>query len=299
MSNQDWDQREYDSDFEQDVYEEEDPNDDWVYTEDWYYVPGPYVGLGPRDYQRDDRLIEEDVNDRLTEDSRLDASNISFGVSDGLVELNGSVHSRFEKRLAQDLAYSVFGVTDVQNNLKFEKEGSQTSRSWQQDTQQHSQPVASSPVTAQDLPNQGQSNFHQSQMMAAPQTGGQSQKEDWQSGQPRHWSESEQSPSAKNTNMPAGQVTSQNQSASTNAASSDQGNTPCGEIHRGMEVLGNQGKYIGLIKEIRDHDFLVNRPMRRDVYVPFDACQQVNGKMVLKFSADDIDNQGWPKPKLL
>lgn len=75
-------------------------------------------GRGPRNYTRSDERIREDVNDRLTDDPHIDASDIEAAVSNREVTLSGMVGSRFEKRHAEDLAESVSGVTHVQNNLR-------------------------------------------------------------------------------------------------------------------------------------------------------------------------------------
>jgi osmotically-inducible protein OsmY len=78
-------------------------------------------GRGPKGYQRSDERILEDVNDRLTEDPHIDASEIDVSVSNREVTLNGTVNSRFEKRHAEDLAESVSGVGHVQNNLRVQQ----------------------------------------------------------------------------------------------------------------------------------------------------------------------------------
>jgi osmotically-inducible protein OsmY len=75
-------------------------------------------GKGPRGYKRSDPRIEEDVNDRLSDDPMLDASNISVTVKDGEVTLDGFVTSRLDKRRAEDLTDDVSGVKHVQNNLR-------------------------------------------------------------------------------------------------------------------------------------------------------------------------------------
>lgn len=75
-------------------------------------------GRGPSDYIRSDERIRDDVNDRLTEDSWVDASAISVAVSDGEVTLGGRVDSKIAKRRAEDLADDVTGVKHVQNNLR-------------------------------------------------------------------------------------------------------------------------------------------------------------------------------------
>ena len=82
---------------------------------------GQHRGRGPKGYQRSDARILEDVNDRLTEDPHLDASEIEVRVENREVTLTGTVNSRFEKRHAEDLAESVSGVTHVQNNLRIQQ----------------------------------------------------------------------------------------------------------------------------------------------------------------------------------
>lgn len=79
---------------------------------------GPFRGHGPRGYTRSDQRIQEDVNDRLTEDDHLDATEITVGVSNGEVTLDGTVGSRGDKRRAEDIAEDVSGVQHVQNNLR-------------------------------------------------------------------------------------------------------------------------------------------------------------------------------------
>jgi osmotically-inducible protein OsmY len=80
-------------------------------------------GRGPRGYQRSDQRILEDVNDRLTEDQHVDASEIDVRVENREVTLSGTVRSRFEKRHAEDVAESVSGVAHVQNNLRVQPGG--------------------------------------------------------------------------------------------------------------------------------------------------------------------------------
>jgi osmotically-inducible protein OsmY len=77
-----------------------------------------HYGKGPRGYTRSDDRIREDVNDRLSDDWRVDASDIDVTVSSAEVTLNGTVNSREEKRRAEDLAEDVSGVRHVQNNLR-------------------------------------------------------------------------------------------------------------------------------------------------------------------------------------
>jgi osmotically-inducible protein OsmY len=84
-------------------------------------IAGQHRGRGPKGYQRSDARIMEDVNDRLTDDPHIDASEIEVSVSNREVTLSGTVNSRFEKRHAEDLAEYVSGVTHVQNNLRIQQ----------------------------------------------------------------------------------------------------------------------------------------------------------------------------------
>lgn len=75
-------------------------------------------GRGPRGYTRSDERIREDVNDRLTDDPYVDASDIDVIVSGGEVTLSGTVDDRRSKHRAEDIAESVSGIRHVQNNLR-------------------------------------------------------------------------------------------------------------------------------------------------------------------------------------
>jgi hypothetical protein len=86
---------------------------------------GEYRGRGPKGYRRSDERMLGDVNDRLTEDPYLDASEIEVTVKEAEVTLTGMVFRREDKRRAEDLAERVSGVTHVQNNLRLHKDGGQ------------------------------------------------------------------------------------------------------------------------------------------------------------------------------
>ena len=75
-------------------------------------------GKGPKGYTRSDDRIRDDLNDRLADDGRLDASDIEVTVSSGEVTLSGTVTSRQDKRYAEDLADAISGVKHVQSNLR-------------------------------------------------------------------------------------------------------------------------------------------------------------------------------------
>jgi hypothetical protein len=173
--------------------------------------------MGPRGYRRSDERIQEDVNDRLTWHGQIDATEIQVDVNDGIVTLSGTVNSRYEKRMAENIAESVWGVSDVQNNLRLER-----------------------------------------------------QSTDWNRG--GWWGEG---------------TGNQDREGMRN------------QIRQGMKVVGRDGTDVGAVKEVRSNDFLVDRSMARDVYIPFDACQMSGGQIRLNVRADEVDDQDWPMPDLV
>jgi hypothetical protein len=79
---------------------------------------GAHRGRGPRGYKRSDDRIREEVCDCLTDDDRLDASNIEVTVKEGEVTLSGTATSREDKRRAESLAERISGVKEVQNSIR-------------------------------------------------------------------------------------------------------------------------------------------------------------------------------------
>jgi hypothetical protein len=90
-------------------------------------VPGPYRGLGPKGYRRSDQRIKEEISDRLREHPEIGASDIRVDVERGEVRLTGVVDSRKTRGLAEEIADSVLGVSDIRNELQI-KEGREESR---------------------------------------------------------------------------------------------------------------------------------------------------------------------------
>ena len=77
------------------------------------------------------------------------------------------------------------------------------------------------------------------------------------------------------------------------------------QVKVGMDVKTIDGQRIGRVKEVRGGEFLVDRPMARDLWVPFDAVlatEDYSGNyrgpvqptdVVLSVSAAHVDRQGW------
>lgn len=192
------------------------------------YGEGRFYGLGPRGYQRSDDRIRDDVNDRLTFDPDVDASDIRIEVHDGEVRLEGEVEERDQKRRAEDLAESVPGVRDVSNHIKVHKR-------------------------------------HDREHWTAAGTTGASM-------------------TGAGYGSSAGIITSNVQN----------------QVRTGMEVCDADGNRLGQVKEMRGSEFLLDRPMARDVYVPFHAVREVRGdRVMLRQRENEIGDQNWESPALM
>lgn len=77
-----------------------------------------YRGRGPKNWRPSDERIRDTVNELLTDHDGIDATDVEVTVENGEVTLEGKVGSRWQKRLADDIAHSVRGVNDVHNRLK-------------------------------------------------------------------------------------------------------------------------------------------------------------------------------------
>lgn len=77
-----------------------------------------YRGMGPKSYTRSDERVLEDVNERLTEDHLLDASDITVRCVAGVITLEGTVAERWMKHRAEDLVDASSGVKQVDNRIQ-------------------------------------------------------------------------------------------------------------------------------------------------------------------------------------
>lgn len=80
-----------------------------------------YRGIGPKNYQRSDGSIKEDVSETLYRSTAVDATDIEVYVNHGTVTLKGFVDSRDQKKMAEYSIEHLAGVKDVFNELRVRK----------------------------------------------------------------------------------------------------------------------------------------------------------------------------------
>jgi osmotically-inducible protein OsmY len=86
----------------------------------WLRRIAEHIGKGPKGYSRTDERIQEEVHERLAF-GYLDASDIEVTVKNGEVVLKGTVHSKADRRIAEDAIEDVVGVKEVDNRLKVKR----------------------------------------------------------------------------------------------------------------------------------------------------------------------------------
>jgi hypothetical protein len=78
------------------------------------------------------------------------------------------------------------------------------------------------------------------------------------------------------------------------------------QVQVGMDVTSIDGERIGKVKEVRGEEILIDRPLARDLWVPFSSVMATEDyssnyrggltepiAVVLNVSAAHIDRQGW------
>lgn len=85
--------------------------------------------VGPKGYRRADERVREDVCERLAMNPYVDVSEVSVDVANGVVTLDGTVQERREKYVIEEIADAVFGVTEVDNRLRVQRQSGAAMRS--------------------------------------------------------------------------------------------------------------------------------------------------------------------------
>jgi len=93
----------------------------WSDDGDWTPENEPgfvsHRGRGPKGYQRSDERLLESICERLTEDPRIDASDIEVEIKDQTATLRGSVPDRRTKYEVEELVEAC-GAREIQNQLR-------------------------------------------------------------------------------------------------------------------------------------------------------------------------------------
>jgi osmotically-inducible protein OsmY len=83
----------------------------------WTSVPSK-ESLSPEEQKQEDRRIEAEVRERLTNHDRLDTSSIQIRVQGGGVALTGTVEDADVRQLAEGALGGITGIKAVYNQLQ-------------------------------------------------------------------------------------------------------------------------------------------------------------------------------------
>lgn len=106
----------------------------------------------------------------------------------------------------------------------------------------------------------------------------------------------ESRPSEERRQPPSGQRTGVQPSPAAAAASASTAQRP--RFREGMDVIDTKGNFIGRIKAVRESDFLVDRSMARDFYIPNSTVKSAENQIVLNVDEDQLESMDLPKPDI-
>ncbi|HZW04177.1 MAG TPA: BON domain-containing protein [Anaerolineaceae bacterium] len=263
--------------------------------------PGPFTGMGPREYRPTDEQIYEQTCERLMRHGQVDARRIQVEVNDGEIRLHGTVSGPADRQMAEDALWSIPGVRDVKNMLRVEGERppqarpafrAHPPRGWKYkveifDTKRALHPAGEPGWTDEH------SELTMLEAGLVPVTGEQEALADspaWtiftqadEAGASLDEREAGFEPGAKTAEVdhtgppPASALT----------------------LTPGIEVVDREGLVLGRVKAVRADDFLLDRPLARDLYVPFSAVRSAEEHVVLTVRAEEVGQQGWEQPDVL
>lgn len=80
---------------------------------------------GPKTFQRADNRLRDDICERLMYRDDIDPSDVTVTVDGGEVTLDGTVPERWMRYVIDDIAESVLGVQEVENNIRVRRPNSE------------------------------------------------------------------------------------------------------------------------------------------------------------------------------
>jgi osmotically-inducible protein OsmY len=84
----------------------------------------------PKGYQRSDERLHEDICERLMNRWDIDAGEVSVQVQGGNVTLEGTVDSRRERHMIEDIVDDCHGVKDIDNRIRVQRAGQNSPQTW-------------------------------------------------------------------------------------------------------------------------------------------------------------------------
>lgn len=241
-----------------------------------------------RKVNKEDEKILEELQRKFMTDQYLKGHDVKIRVKDGEVLLEGVVSSPLLANLAEETASSVAGVVAVHNNI-----GLGVGRPSEAEKVED---FSSDDVHLSEGSNTGDASLHHPTTTrfteVKPQT-----RESVTGGIDSGTiaAESMQTPLASSPGssvMDAGAVDAMKVSGSE--VDEDQ---LAHLLTKGMAVVDREGKKLGTVKEVRTTDFLLNRTLARDYYVPYFSCTFDGKNVVVKILASEIHDQGWAGPQ--
>lgn len=231
-----------------------------------------------------DAMIQQEVKRQLQADQYLRDRNLQVMVKDGIVTLTGTLTSPLQKELAEDIALRVPGAREVQDNLELGI-GQPVGNDLEEN-------VSPGDVIITKTADMGSFNLHQPSATPINEV------------QPR-------SPFEEPGTVESGVVVENTLQPIPMTGESDGVieavhplQVSSGEVEEdmaiiitpGMGVVDVEGNKVGVVKTVQPTNFLINRTLARDIYVPYFACSCDGQQVTLQVHVDQIYDQGWAQP---
>lgn len=236
---------------------------------------------GAENALRSDQEILDEITNRLRDDPYLKEYDIQVAVTQGNVTLNGTIPSPIAENLVIEIVSGVPGVQHIENlimvGVGLDVQAKREAQGFAKDPYSSENPNTVTPganTPSQETPSEvlpfTREALIQDENMGIPMTG-----------------------EGINTTLSGGVET-------THADDLHEGHE--GEmarlLNKGMQVVDVHGDKVGKVKETRSTDFLLGRHFARDIYVPYLACTFDGENVILNVVSEQVDEQGWARPKL-
>lgn len=234
--------------------------------------------------------IRAEIQRRFMAEKYLKDHDIDIAVFNGVVTLTGMVTSPLLVDLAQEIVTAVPGVSHVHNKIELG-----IGRAGEDVTQVD---IAPDDVALSEGSNTGDESLHHPSTTAFTEVRSVTPS-DYTGGVDTGVTADE---AAQYAIPPTGEGSSVMDAGAVDAirmsgAISDEG-VLARMLTEGMAVYDREGNKLGEVKEVRSTDFLLNRTLKQDIYVPYYASKYADRKLTVDVLANEIDDQGWAKPIL-
>lgn len=237
-----------------------------------------------------DDQIRAEIGNRLMAEKYLKEHNIDVAVFNGVVTLNGTVTSPLLVDLAEEIVTAVTGVSEVHNKIELG-----IGRAGEDVTQVN---IAPDDVALSEASNTGDESLHHPSTTAFTEVRSVTTSDYTGGTDTGHTADEAAQFAIPQTGEGSSVIDAGAVDAIRMSGAVSDDTVLARMLTEGMAVYDREGNKLGAVKEVRSTDFLLDRTLKQDIYVPYYAAKYADRKLSIDVLADEIDDQGWAKPIL-